>query len=225
MSCLASDIISDVIIELSQVPGTSTQVYATPRIAQLLQDACIMMIDEYWWPDLRQYFYNVATDGITGRLSANLVCTLTNHKISRYQDIEAVFPSTNNKPLRALPPRFNPATLSGTSATYMIPDATTALRPFAVFPITSTETLTVIARAYPIIPMSTTDTVYLDRLMLTYLAAYMYAEDDGTNPGSIAKFKGLFEKRLTQVKAQWNEQPLPLDPRFAVTEYEWSERE
>lgn len=223
---LVSDIVNDVITELSQVPGVSTQVYATPRIQQHLQDATILMMDEAWWPQLRQFFYNVTPDGVTGRLTADLtVSGLNNHTIYRFQDIEKVFPSTQNKTLRRLPTNRNPATLSGLVSVYITPDATSLHRPFAVFPVTATETMTVIARAYPTIPMSSTDTVYLDRLLMTYLAAYMYAEDDGTNPGAIAKFKGLFEKRLMQVKASWDEHGIALDPRFATTEYEWSERE
>lgn len=223
---LVSDIVSDVITELSQAPGVSTQIYAVPRIQQYLQDATILMMSEEWWPQLRQYFYNVASDGITGRLTMDLIVSgLKNHVIQRFQDIENVFPATLNRPLRYLPPRFNPATLTGSSSVYIMPDATFLNRPFAIQPVTSTDLLTVIARAYPIIPMSTTDTVYLDRLLLTYLTAYMYEEDDGTNPSAIAKFKNLFEKRLEQAKKDWAQHSIPLDPRFATTEYEWSERE
>jgi hypothetical protein len=226
MSCLVSDICNDVITELSQVSGVNTQIYGTPRIQQLLQDAIILMMDENWWPSHRQYFYNIAPDGATGRITSDLVVSgLVNHSISRFQDLEAVFPSTLNRPLRQLPPRFNPATLTGSSSIYLVPDFTFPLRPFAVLPVTSADLLTVIARAYPAIPIGLTDTVYLDRLMLTYLTAYMYEEDDATNPGAIAKFKNLFEKRLSQVKASWSEHSIPLDPRFATTEYEWSERE
>lgn len=226
LSCKVSDIVNDVITELSQVPGVNTQVYGAPRIQQLLQDAIILMMDEEWWPQLRQYFYNIVSDGVTGRLTSDLVVVgLLNHTIARFEDVENVFPATLNRPLRMLPPRFNPATLTGSSSVYIVPDAQFPLRPFAVQPVTSTDLLTVIARAYPKVPIGLTDIVYLDRLMLTYLTAYMYEEDDATNPGAIAKFKNLFEKRLTQVKKNWAQHSIPLDPRFATTEYEWSERE
>lgn len=226
MSCLVSDICGDVITELSMVPGVNTQIYGTPRVQQLLQDAIIMMMDEEWWPSHRQYFYNIAPDGVTGRITSDLIVVgLVGHTITRFQDLEAVYPATVNRPLRQLPPRFNPATLSGSSSIYLIPNAVYPHRPFSVLPVTGADLLTVVARAYPPIPIGTSDTVYLDRLMLTYLTAYMFAEDDGTNPGAIAKFKALFEKRLMQVKGSWSEHSLPLDPRFATTEYEWSERE
>jgi len=225
MPTLVSDIIADVIIELSQVPGVATQIYASPRIQQHIQDASILMMDEMWWPDLMQWFNNVAPDGVSGRLTSDLVSTIPNHTVRRYQDIEAVYPATMNKPLRELPPRFNPFTLSGSSPLYMTPDASFSLRPFKVWPITAADPIVVHARCYPIIPISTSDVVMLDRLLITYLAAYTFSEDDGTNPGAIAKFKGMFEKRLEQVKASWNNNSMQLDPRFPTTETQWTERE
>lgn len=224
MACLVSDIVSDVILELSQVPGVSTQVYATPRIEQLLQDAAIMMMDEMWWPDMC-HFYTAQADGVTGVLTTDLVSPLLNHKITRFQDIEAVYPATTNKRLKVFPPRYNPLTVSGSFSNFIIPDATQPLRPFAVLPITASDVLSIRARSYPQIPMSSTDTIYLDRLMMTYFTAYMYEEDDGTNPGAISKFKALFEKRLEQVKSAWAATSVALDPRFPDNVYEWSERE
>lgn len=223
MPCLVSEIITDVIIELSQVPGVSTQIYATTRISQHVQDAIIFMMDAMWWPDLMK-FYPVTLDGVTGEITSDLLCGLRNHAISRYQDIEAVYRAGSNHPLAELPPRTNPYNLSGSSAMYLTPNPATPLRPFTVWPLTAAENLVVHARAYPIIPISTTDTVYLDRLMITYMAANFFAEDDGTNPGQIAKFAGKFEKRLEQVKAAWGQHSIALDPRFNNNEDLWTER-
>jgi hypothetical protein len=224
MTALVSAITADVITELSQVPGVSTQIYAAPRIQQHIQDACILMMDEMWWPDLMQIYPTVTPNGADGRLTADLVSTLKNHTVSRFQDIEAVYPIARNTPLRILPPRFNPMTLSGSNSVYISPDAKFPLRPFLVWPVTSIDALVVNARAYPVLPISSTDTVYLDRLLITYLATYMFAEDDGTNPGAISKFKGMFEKRLQQAKAAWNQHPIQLDPRFPSTQDQWTER-
>lgn len=220
-----SDIIEEVIIELAQVPGLNTQVYAAPRIRQFIQSASIMITDDHWWPQLRKYFYNVATDPLTGKLVADLTADLANHEIISYQDIEAVFPTGSNKQLRAMPSNQNPALLvnNTTNAFYIMPDMTIEKRPFKVIPVSATDTLTVIARQRPIIPSGDDDYTYLDRLMLTYAAAYMYAEDDGTNPGAIAKLKGLFETRRDQVLANWQEHSVPLDGRWGMSEYEWME--
>ena len=224
MPCLVSDIVSEAIVELSQVPGIATQVYATPRLTQQAQSAIILMMDELWWPDLME-FYTVAPDGVTGVITSDLVSPHTNHQVSRYQDIQSVFPSNGHTPLKQLPPRRNPYLISGTATAFIAPSATYPLRPFRVWPVTAAGALVVHARSYPKLPISLTDTVYLDRLLITYLTAYMHAEDDGTNPGQITKFKGMFEKRLEQVKAAWQQQSIVLDPRFPITEAQWTERE
>ena len=223
MPTLVSDIMADVITELSMVTGVSTQIYAAPRIQQHVQDATIMLMDDMWWPQLMQW-YSVTPDGITGRITSDLASSLLNHKVTRFQDLEAVYPYTTNKRVTIIPPGQNPFILSGTATAYITPDATYPLRPFSVWPLTAAETLAVHARAYPVLPLSTTDTVYLDRLLVTYMASYMYAEDDGTNPGQIAKFKAMFEKRLQQVTASWQQQSIRLDPRFPLANDQWSER-
>ena len=234
MSCLVSDIVSDVITELSMVAGVSTQIYASPKIQQHVQDALIMLVDAQWWPELMDFYPSptqnaagttVVPDGVTGLLTADFVSPKKNHKLNRFQDIQWVRPASTNIPLKILPPNYNPYLLAGTSALYMSPDTTYALRPFMIWPQSSADTLVVRARSYPIIPISSTDTVYLDRLMLTYCACWMYSTDDGTNPGQIAKYEGLFEKRLTQVVNSWQEQSVQLDPRFPANEYAWTERE
>lgn len=222
---LVSDIVDATIIELAQVPGLNTQVYATPRILRFVEDATVMLVDSEWWPQLRKFFYNVATDPLTGLLINDLVADLANHEIVHYEDIENVFPSTSSRPLRGLPSNLNPALIvnNTTNAIYMLPDLTVEKRPFKILPVTATDTYTVVARQRPVIPQSSSDKVYLDRQLLIFAAAYMYAEDDGTNPGSIAKFKGMFEARKMQVMNSWQKHRVPLDSRFGMSEYEWTE--
>jgi len=223
MPSLVSDIVSEVITNLSMVAGNSTQIYAAPRIQQHVQDACIFLIDEYWWPELMDW-YSPFTDGVTGVLTSDLVSKLKNHKVSRYQDIKRVMRYDSNVSVKQLPTQMNPFTNKGTNVEYMSADATYALRPFIVWPKTALTQLAIHAKAYPVIPISNTDTVYLDRLLVAMMAAWFYATDDGTNQGQIAKFKALFDKRLTQVKSSWGNQAVLLDSRFPITENTWSER-
>lgn len=225
MVCLVSDVVNSVINEMSMVPGTSTQTYATPRITQHVEDAYVMLIDQQFWPELMDWYQPVTPDGVTGIITSDLVSPKKNHEITRFQDLEFVFPQESNRPLKILPPRFNPQTLAGSNSVYVDPDSTNTLRPFKVWPLTAADILVIRARSYPILPISSTDTVYLDKLLLTYMACWFYASDDGTNPGQIEKFQTLFEKRLTQVTASWNQAAVQLDPRFPTTEYEWTERE
>ena len=51
MPAVVSDIVNATINLLSQVPGIATQVYASGRIQQMVQDALLLELEEMWWPD------------------------------------------------------------------------------------------------------------------------------------------------------------------------------
>ena len=49
---VVQDVVKAAITELSQVPGLATQIYATPRLQQFVQDAFQLELEEMWWPGL-----------------------------------------------------------------------------------------------------------------------------------------------------------------------------
>ena len=74
----------------------------------------------------------------------------------------------------------------------------------------------VVGSQRPRMPFDTTDTVYIDGLLLQYDACWMYAVDDGTIPAQVNKFQVLAQKRRTMMKAAFSVHPLQLDPRYGV---------
>jgi hypothetical protein len=213
MPVLVSDVVNAVINELSQVPGIATQIYASGRILQHVQDALLLELEEMWWPDYMTYIGPIALDGTTGRLTADLVGPLAT--IREYRDIAAVYPSTSNRKLRELPQSMNPMVLtSGLSTYYIAPDYTVAARPFRVYPPDSTIGVVVWARQRPVLPLDTSDTLYIDQLLLQYDACWMYAVDDGTIPAQVNKFQVLAQNRRRMIKAGYAQHPIALDPRF-----------
>jgi hypothetical protein len=208
----AGDIARDVITELSQVPGLATQIYASGRILQFVQDAYSFEIVDQWWPDYMHYF-NVAVDGTTGMLTQDLKGPIST--INRYEDIAAVWPEWDNRRLRALPTGINPHTLVGKyQMMYMGPDATVEARPMKVWPRESVGNIIIWARQHSEIPMSVASKIWLDRLLMTYDAAWMYCVDDGTVPAQVQKYQMLAAKRRQQLLAMNAQQPIELDPRF-----------
>ena len=219
MVCKIGDIVTDVITELSQVPGVATQIYAAPRIRQYVQDAILLELGDGWYPDYMHYFMCVP-DGVSGLLTQDMVGPIST--IDNFSDIAYVWPSNSNQPLKQLPPRSNPTRLTGTGSfttghrMFISPDYTFPNRPFRVWPANATDTLTVWAQQHPTLPVQDTDNVYVDRLLLTYDAAWMYVTDDGTVPAQVDKFEKLAIKRRSQVKSNFLNQPLPLDSRYAA---------
>ena len=213
MPAVVRDIVNAVITELSQVPGVATQIYASGRILQHVQDALLLEMEEMWWPDYMTWIGPIALDGTTGRLTADLVGPLAT--IREYRDIAAVHPEGSNRKLRELPQSINPfAMTSGFGPWYMAPDYTVAARPFKVFPPNTSISVVVWARQRPVLPIDNTTIVYIDQLLLQYDACWMYAVDDGTIPAQVNKFQVLAQNRRRMIKAGYSQQPLELDPRF-----------
>lgn len=207
------DVINAVIVEMSQVPGIATQVYAAPRIRQFVQNAIIMEQDEIWWPKLMMY-QRVPLDGVSGRLTQDLKGPIS--FIDDYDDIAAVYPDGSNRKISALPPSVNPFNLtgSGIGPVFVSPDATARHRPLRVWPDTASGSVVVFARQSSPIPVSDDDTMYMDFLLIQYDACWMYAVDDATIPAQVNKFQTLAQKRRKQVIAATVQQPMQLDPRF-----------
>lgn len=211
----AGEIAKDVIVELSQVPGLATQIYAAGRILQFVQDAYQFEIIDHWWPDYMHYF-NVGVDGVTGMLTADLVGPIST--INKYEDIAIVWPEWHGRRLRQLPTGINPNMLSGqASMVYMSADSTVEARPMKVWPKESTGNVIIWARQHSDVPMNSATKIWLDRLLMTYDAAWMYCVDDGTVPAQVQKYQMLAAKRRQQLMAADNQQPLELDPRFPST--------
>src|SRR4249920_2132454 len=105
MPVIVQDIVNAVINELSQVPGVATQIYASGRILQHVQDALLLELEEMWWPDYMTYIGPIPLDGITGSLTQDLVGPLAT--ITEYRHIAAVFPADRNRKLRELPQSIN----------------------------------------------------------------------------------------------------------------------
>ena len=206
------DIVADVITEISQVPGVATQIYASDRIRQFLQNAWQLEITEMWWPAY-MHVQTVALDGTTGALAADLKGPIS--FIDDYDDIQSVFPEGSNRKLRELNQSINPTALtSGATTWYVQPDYTYAHRPFKVYPPDSTGNVVVVARQRHGLPFTNETLVYIDRLLLMYDACWMYTVDDGTVPAQVNKFQMLAGNRRKQLKAGFAQQPLELDPRF-----------
>lgn len=208
----AGDIAKDVIVELSQVPGLATQIYASGRILQFIQDAYAFEIIDHWWPEYMHHFI-VGVDGSTGRLTADLVGPIST--INRYEDIAVVWPEFDNRRLRSLPTNVNPQVLmTNGRMMYMSPDSTVEARPLRVWPAESTGNIVIWARQHSEMPMNVASKIWLDRLLMTYDAAWMYCVDDGTVPAQVQKYQMLAAKRRQQLMSADNQQPVELDPRY-----------
>jgi len=209
---LVSDIVSSVITELSQVPGVATQIYASDRIRQFVQNAYRMEISEMWWPKY-MFYQTVGIDGTTGSITSDIKGP--RNFVDDYENIAAVYKDGSNRKLREFPQSVNPNLMNtGMSTWYVAPDYGVPHRPFRVYPTSSTYNVVVWARDSETLPLTNGSNVGIDDLLLTYDACWMYAVDDGTVPAQVNKYQLLAQKRRSRLKAMLAQQPLELDPRF-----------
>jgi hypothetical protein len=220
-------IVDQVIVELSQVPGSSTQIYATPRILYYVQDAFDMIFQQHWWGDYCDWV-DGQLDGTTGRLVADVIPqgpVMVNGApvpITKYGNIRQVFIGTTNREVRELPARMNPNLVTGTMVMYKRRDNINPNRPIRFYPVDAIDTVVMEVRQEPPHPFALTDTIYFDPLMLVLATCYMYAADNGTNPGQINKFQSMFTKRMSDMVAAEGDTTVLLDPRFPADEL-WQE--
>lgn len=205
-----ADVVSAVITELSQVPGIATQVYASPRIRQYVQDAIMLELDEVWYQPYMDFF-TATLNGVDGRLTSDLVGALG--AVDSYMNIARVWPHGSNRQLKELPKHVNPYTITSSALLWIASDQAIPNRPIRVWPNTSTDTLVLWCQQSPRYPIIDTDITLIDPLLLQYDAAWMYVTDDGTVPAQVDKFQKLAQKRRDQVHATFSNQSLPLDSR------------
>ena len=204
------DVVKAAITELSQVPGLATQIYATPRLQQFVQNAFLLEQQEMWWPQL-SFHHTIAIDPATGMLTADVVGPIG--PANDYGDIRAVFPSDSNRALPELPLSMNPTMVTGSRFRFIRSSTAQENRPVRVLPAGVSGSVTVVFMQTPTMPMALTDKVYLDQLLLLYDACWMYAVDDGTVPAQVNKYQVLASNRRKKMLAQFTQHPLALDSR------------
>lgn len=214
-------IAEEVITELSQVPGVSTQIYSADRIKLMVQNAFFDLFEKRWWDEYTDTF-TVALDGITGRITSDLEDAAG--AVTEWRDIQLVWPENFNKPLTLAPKLMNPSTISGTYPVYVRSDATVAKRPLRVLPANATGNIVVLGRRRPAKPLSDSYSILLDDMMMKWAACWQYAVDDGTNQAQIAKYEKQMIEREQLVTASYNTHPIALDSYTNTGElYQWTE--
>lgn len=205
-------IIDDVLRELSQIPGSGTQLFSEDIVAQKIQKMFDFAWPEIWWGEYMEWFTGTL-DGTTGVVTEDI------SRIKSYHDIRAVYPSNSDHKLAALPFRINPTRLTGTSAAYIEQiqaSHANSAKLLRVYPLTATDSIDIHARVKPD-DFALDDTIYMDHNLLVTGAAWDYIEGDGTNPSEAAKLQNQFETRLGQLKKLDANKPIVLSsPRGRV---------
>lgn len=199
---------------LSMVSGTGVQIYAEDRIAEMIQHKFDILFTETFWPQFCQW-HTLTLDGTLGIVTTDLTDIL-----KEIEDIQVLFIENSNTALTKISNlTTNPFELSGTTPIHYEGFSTGSTyftsRVFQVWPKASTGDIIMRCRTKPDTFVAN-DTIYFDDQALILGATYDYLEDDGTNPNATQKFQSLFESRVNQLKDNFNNDPISLDPVTAI---------
>ena len=195
-----SDLIQRCLVELRQEPGISVQQYSEDNLAAILQRVFNTFFDHYWWPVYMTHGEAMVLNGVTGRVTTQLV-----DKIKRPDDVRFIWYESDVNPLSVLPPTMNPH--QATFRRYYAHTNDDSI--FMILPPTSTGTVRVTYRTLPS-PFLPNDEVRLDADLLVVSTCFNYVSDDEDSPATVKKFAELAGKREGQLREAMNKGPVPI---------------
>ena len=180
----------------------------------MIQHKFDVLFSEAFWPQFNTWEL-LTLDGTLGVVTANLT-----DRVKRFEDIRVIFREGTNVAITKIAAlTVNPFQLTGT-----VPIHYEALGPtfankipkvFNIWPKTSTGNIAIQYRTKPD-TFTGTDEINFDDQALILGATFDYLEDDGTNPSATQKFQLLFEARVKQLKNEFNDGPISLDPVTSI---------
>lgn len=206
---------------LSEVTGTSVDLYSEDVIAAYLQDTFDQVFGKVWLPEYTVRLSRTL-DGTVGVATVAIADTDEDEYISRWSDIFAIFPDNTDTMLRLLPSRINAAELTGTYPRYVSARNDTKLIQF--WPVTSTGDVYIVGRQRPL-DFDTDDEVRLDRRLLVNGACWRMLESDSTSPGATERFQNEYLDAFKDLVKNFSNIPIDLSPGSRAFPSQWEERD
>lgn len=204
-----SEAIPKVALNMSLINGANMSSYSDDQIQQYLSDAHSMLTSKYVWPELVTTFVKTL-DGITGK--ATIAFTAADG-FDDYKQIKHVYSSQVYRELPLVSGSYNPL-MPGFQVGYSIIntiDDPSKQYIIKISPATTTGDIAIVVNRKA--NFNDPDTVIpIDDLLHIWIATWMWAEDDATNPGQAEKYSDLWQDRVKDVRSNVNVGPFALNP-------------
>lgn len=217
MSTTVRLVLERTLVQLSQVPGASVQLYSQDTIIECIKTQFDMYFDEYDWPAYDEWTFGTL-DGTLGVITRDM--TLVDEDeyprlLRRYEDINAVYPTGSDVQLTEVPAMVPPRSISGGTSPLYIRPYSLNNKIFRVVPYTATGTVEIHYRARPA-EINIDTTILLDETLLTLAATYMYLSKDGSNAGNTQEIQAMLAAREGQLSHK-RAKPIPTSPSRRAT--------
>ena len=208
MTTVAEAIVK-VALNMSLINGTNMSPYSDDQIGNYLSNAHDMLVSKYVWPELTA-FLERTLDGSTGKVTVAFTAA---EGLTDYKQIKHIWSENVQRELPQISGIVNPlqqSSIVGYRPLNIIEDPNKQYI-FKIQPITWTGNIIVQANLKA--DFSNVDTVIpIDDLLHIWIATWMYAEDDATNPAQAEKYLRLWEDRIKDIRSNVNVGPYAMNP-------------
>lgn len=196
-------------LNMSLVAGQNMSPYSDDQVGQYLSNAHDMLVEKYVWPELVSGFVKTL-DGSTGKVT---VAFTPADGLTSYRQIKHIYSQNVQRELPLISGIINPLMQSSVIGYKIlnIKDDPNGQYIFAVQPATWSGQVAVVANLKA--DFSNPDTVIpIDDTLHIWIATWMWAEDDATNPGQAEKYLKLWQDRITDIRTNVNVGPYAMNP-------------
>lgn len=194
--------------------------YSDDQLANYLDNAHEMITTEFVWPEMVNTFIKTL-DGTTGKITVGFQAS---DMLLDYKQIKHVYSDAVVRELPLLGSVNNPllsSPLIGYRPLSLVEDPNHRYM-IIVQPTTLTGKVAIVAN----LKADLTDpaaVIPIDPLLHIWCATWMFAVDDGTNPGQADKYLRLYNNRSMMLRASVNNGPVALNPFNGPTSQWWED--
>lgn len=219
---MADSTIGDAVIDVARfmgmVNGQNMTPYSDDAVIMFLKNAHALIKDEAEWDEMIVWRERVL-DGITGKVTVLLDDTMD------WKEIVRIYHESMQTPLAKLPSYINPLTstlMFGYRGLDPASDNNTDAGRYLVQFYPATLTGRVLFQIQRTIDWSKRDAALpIDYYWHVYLAAYLWATQDGTNPMQIDALARMVKERKDQIMAKENSRPVQSNPNQLIPNDWW----
>lgn len=204
-----AEAIKKVALNMSLVTGQGMSPYSDDQIGNYLSNAHDMITTKYTWPEM-VHTVTRTLDGVTGKFTVNIP---PSEGITDYKQIKHVYSENVERELPIISGIINPlrtSSLLGYQPLSIVDDPNKRFF-IRVLPLTTVGQVAVVASVKA--DFTDPETVIpIDDLLHIWIATWMYAEDDATNPAQAEKYLNLWQDRVLDLRSNVNQGPFAMNP-------------
>lgn len=222
--------ISDIVVAtqslVGEVAGIGVQTYGEDTMTRNAIRAFNVLHTKYPWDEYRSWI-QMTLDGVTGRASTDNLFDY----VREFGDFLQICRTGTTGEIPLLHNKENPFVFNGSGypvryTSVPVSDANWQKKRLQFYPLTSSGTLDVLVRTYPVkvdTEMDQDTIVYLDKDMLTFATAFQTLAFDDTNANALDVVRNMLDIRFNDLTANRASKPMQVSGSSGVPS-NWFER-